>query len=195
MSFLVAYLFFNDGIQTVIVSASLYGKEELGFGDSQLIVTILLVQFVAFLGALLFGRLAAVMGAKKAILLSLGLWTLVIAVAFFLPAKQFALWLCLGVGIVLVQTGQLQVAELVAFFAMATVLRWPMESIGFLFSFLLDARTATDRIFEVFDEDNTIVDQDEPLFQLVPSTWVRGVRHPAPPRRQTAGVCSGSPDA
>lgn len=103
--FLLAYLFFNDGIQTVIVSASLYGKEELGFGDSQLIVTILLVQFVAFLGALLFGRLAAVMGAKKAILLSLGLWTLVIAVAFFLPEKQFAPWLCLGVGIGIVLGG------------------------------------------------------------------------------------------
>ena len=49
-------------------------------------------------------------------------------------------------------------AELIAFFAMATVLRWPMESIGFLFSFTLDARTATDRIFEVFDEENTIID-------------------------------------
>ena len=77
-----------------------------------------------------------------------------------LPDLAFAL--CLGVGIVLVQTGQLQVAELVAFFAMATVLRWPMESIGFLFSVLLDARTATDRIFEVFDEKNTITDPAAP---------------------------------
>lgn len=77
-----------------------------------------------------------------------------------LPEIAFAV--CLGAGIVLTQVGQLQVAELVAFFAMATVLRWPMESIGFLFSFLLDARTATDRIFEVFDEQNTIVDPAEP---------------------------------
>lgn len=77
-----------------------------------------------------------------------------------LPDIAFAV--CLGAGIVLTQLGQLQVAELVAFFAMATVLRWPMESIGFLFSFLLDARTATDRIFEVFDEQNTIVDPAEP---------------------------------
>ncbi len=77
-----------------------------------------------------------------------------------LPEIAFAL--CLGAGIVLVQLGQLQVPELIAFFAMATVLRWPMESIGFLFSFLLDARTATDRIFEVFDEDNTIVDPESP---------------------------------
>jgi ATP-binding cassette subfamily B protein len=74
-----------------------------------------------------------------------------------------ALALCLGAGIVLTSTGELEVAQLFAFFAMAAVLRWPTESIGFLFSFLLDARTATDRIFEVFDEPNTIVDPAEPV--------------------------------
>ncbi|KXZ57132.1 putative multidrug export ATP-binding/permease protein [Microbacterium laevaniformans] len=78
-----------------------------------------------------------------------------------LPEIAFAL--CLGVGIVLQQLGQLGIAELVAFFAMAAVLRWPMESIGFLFSFLLDARTASDRIFEVFDEENTITDPAAPV--------------------------------
>ena len=78
-----------------------------------------------------------------------------------LPDIAFAL--CLGVGILLAQWGELAVSELIAFFAMATVLRWPMESIGFLFSFLLDARTATDRLFEVFDEQNTIVDPAEPV--------------------------------
>ncbi len=78
-----------------------------------------------------------------------------------LPDIAFAL--CLGAGIYLIQLGQLQIAELFAFFAMATVLRWPMESIGFLFSFLLDARTATDRIFEVFDEENPIVDPESPV--------------------------------
>ena len=77
-----------------------------------------------------------------------------------LPDIAFAL--CLGAGIYLVALGQLGVGELVAFFAMTTILRWPVESIGFLFSFLLDARTATDRIFEVFDEQNPIVDPDEP---------------------------------
>lgn len=77
-----------------------------------------------------------------------------------LPDIAFAL--CLGAGIYLTALGQLEGPELIAFFAMATVLRWPMESIGFLFSFLLDARTATDRIFEVFDEPNTIVDPQRP---------------------------------
>lgn len=77
-----------------------------------------------------------------------------------LPDIAFAL--CLGAGIYLAALGQVDSAELLAFFAMATVLRWPMESIGFLFSFMLDARTATDRIFEVFDEENTIVDPAQP---------------------------------
>ncbi|MEZ3159295.1 ABC transporter ATP-binding protein [Microbacterium sp. BWT-B31] len=78
-----------------------------------------------------------------------------------LPDIAFAL--CLGAGVYLNATGQLGIDELFAFFAMATVLRWPMESIGFLFSFLLDARTATDRIFEVFDEDNPITDPPHPI--------------------------------
>ncbi|GAA3016266.1 ABC transporter ATP-binding protein [Microbacterium aurantiacum] len=83
-----------------------------------------------------------------------------------LPDIAFAL--CLGLGIFLVQLGQLETAELVAFFAMAVVLRWPMESIGFLFSFTLDARTATDRIFEVFDEENTITDPAAPATLAAP---------------------------
>ena len=83
-----------------------------------------------------------------------------------LPDIAFAL--CLGAGIYLVAMGQLGVGELVAFFAMTTILRWPVESIGFLFSFLLDARTATDRIFEVFDEQNPIVDPTEPATIAAP---------------------------
>jgi ATP-binding cassette subfamily B protein len=77
-----------------------------------------------------------------------------------LPEIAFAL--CLGVGIYLAVGGELDVAELIAFFAMATVLRWPVDSIGFLFSFLLDTRTATDRIFEVLEEENLITDPESP---------------------------------
>ena len=76
------------------------------------------------------------------------------------PMLAFAV--CLLLGIWLAVLGQLTVGELFAFFAMATALRWPLESLGFLFSFLMDARTATDRIFEVFDEQDTIVDPEHP---------------------------------
>lgn len=73
-----------------------------------------------------------------------------------------AFGLCLLLGIWLVSSDQLTVGELFAFFAMATALRWPLESLGFLFSFLVDTRTATDRVFEVLDEENDIVDPAEP---------------------------------
>ncbi|AWB96128.1 ABC transporter [Agromyces badenianii] len=73
-----------------------------------------------------------------------------------------ALSLCLVVGVWLASQGQLTVGELVAFFATATVLAWPIESIGFMLAFALDARTATDRFFDILDSENTIVDPDEP---------------------------------
>jgi UMF1 family MFS transporter len=101
--FLVAYLFFNDGIQTVISASSVYGAEELKFSSSQLIEIILLVQFVAFGGALLFGRLANHFGAWRVVLNSLALWTLVVTIAFFVPTGGFVIFIGLAVliGIVL----------------------------------------------------------------------------------------------
>ena len=105
LNFLVAYLFFNDGIQTVIASASTYGSEELGFGQSVLIGTILLVQFVAFGGALAFGRLAKRFGAKHTILGGLGIWMVIVTAALFLPEKGLVPFLLLGVAIGVVLGG------------------------------------------------------------------------------------------
>ena len=101
--FLLAYLFYNDGIQTVIASSSVYGAEELKFSSTQLIEIILLVQFVAFGGALVFGRLASRFGAWRVVLNSLVLWTLVVAIAFFVPTGGFLIFVGLAVliGIVL----------------------------------------------------------------------------------------------
>lgn len=76
---------------------------------------------------------------------------------------QIAFGLSLLSGIWLIAQGAIELPELFAFFAMATVLRWPIESIGFLFSFMLDARTATDRVFEIFSETNTITDPERPV--------------------------------
>ncbi|GAA3929973.1 ABC transporter ATP-binding protein [Microbacterium soli] len=79
----------------------------------------------------------------------------------FMP--QIAFGASLITGILLIFAGGIDVAELFAFFAMATVLRWPIESIGFLFSFMLDARTATDRLFDIYREVNTISDPEKPV--------------------------------
>jgi UMF1 family MFS transporter len=103
--FLVAYLFYNDGIQTVIASASVYGEKELGLETSFLILAILVVQFVAFGGALLFGRIAAAWGSKQTILTGLLVWCLVVSAGYFLPAEAPAAFLGLAVGIGLVLGG------------------------------------------------------------------------------------------
>jgi UMF1 family MFS transporter len=105
LTFLLGYLFYNDGIQTVIVSASTYGEKQLGFGTSTLIATILLVQFVAFAGALVFGKAAERLGSRTVILAGLVIWMLVVSTAYFLPAKQLGLFLGLAVGIGLVLGG------------------------------------------------------------------------------------------
>ncbi|MFJ1539795.1 MFS transporter [Micromonospora chalcea] len=101
--FLLAFLVFNDGIQTVITLASQYGTEELRLDQSTLIVTILLVQFLAFGGALALGALAKRIGAWKTVLLSLVLWTGVIIAAFRLPAEAPVPFMILGgcIGLVL----------------------------------------------------------------------------------------------
>jgi UMF1 family MFS transporter len=105
LTFLVAYLFYNDGIQTVIASASVYGEKQLGFDTSVLIATILLVQFVAFFGALLFGRLAASRGSRRVILGGLVMWMLVVTVGYVIPEGSLGLFLALAVGIGLVMGG------------------------------------------------------------------------------------------
>lgn len=105
LTFLVAYLFFNDGIQTVIATSSTYGEKQLGFETEVLIATILLVQFVAFGGALLFGRIATTQGSKKTIVGGLVVWMVVVALAYFLPRDQVVPFLALAVLIGLVLGG------------------------------------------------------------------------------------------
>jgi len=105
LTFLVAYLFYNDGIQTVIGTAAVYGEEELGLSTAVLIATILLVQFVAFAGALLFGRLAERRGAISLIRAGLVLWMLVVGVGFLLPRGQVLPFVGLAVAIGIVMGG------------------------------------------------------------------------------------------
>ncbi|MFA3836665.1 MULTISPECIES: MFS transporter [Streptomyces] len=103
LSFLLAYLVYNDGIQTVISQASVYGSEELGLDQSTLIVAVLLVQVLAVAGALAMGRLARTYGAKNTILGSLIAWTVTIGAGYFLPsgAPVWFFVLAAGIGLVL----------------------------------------------------------------------------------------------
>jgi UMF1 family MFS transporter len=80
--FLVAYLLYNDGIQTVISLSSQFGSEELGMTAAELPQLFLMVQFVAFFGALAFGMLARRIGAKRSIIISLVIWSGVVIYAY-----------------------------------------------------------------------------------------------------------------
>jgi UMF1 family MFS transporter len=97
--FLLAYLFFNDGVQTVIASASIYGTEELGLQSESMIVAIVIVQIVAIAGALFTGRLAGSIGAYKTIYYSLSVWIVVIIAGYFLPAGKATLFFILAAAI------------------------------------------------------------------------------------------------
>ncbi|HWU09869.1 MAG TPA: MFS transporter, partial [Streptomyces sp.] len=98
-------LVYNDGIQTVISQASLYGSEELGLDQTTLITAVLLVQVLAVAGALGTGRLARRYGAKRTILASLAVWTLILAAAYVLPAGAPLFFYALAAAIGLVMGG------------------------------------------------------------------------------------------
>ncbi|HRW20067.1 MAG TPA: MFS transporter [Dermatophilaceae bacterium] len=103
--FLLAYLFFNDGIQTVIGNSSLYGIVELEFPQTTVLAIFLFVQFTAFFGARFFGSVAARIGAWRTVLYGIGVWTLIVITAFFVPAKSLVLFLALAFAIGMVLGG------------------------------------------------------------------------------------------
>lgn len=105
LMFLGAYLLYNDGVQTVITQASVYGAEELGMEQTTLITAVLLVQVLAVAGALLMGRLAERYGAKRTILGSLVAWTATVGAGYFLPAGVPVWFFVLAAGIGLVLGG------------------------------------------------------------------------------------------
>jgi UMF1 family MFS transporter len=80
--FLAAYLIYNDGIETVIVMASIFGAQVLGMETEEIILFFLMIQGIAFFGSLLFGFLADVIGNKKAVMISLAIWSLIVIWAF-----------------------------------------------------------------------------------------------------------------
>jgi UMF1 family MFS transporter len=82
--FLLAFLFYNDGIQTIIVVAAIFAREELGLSQGTILACFLMIQFVAMPGTLLFGRIAEVSGPKRAIYLTLFLFILVTIYAYFM---------------------------------------------------------------------------------------------------------------
>jgi UMF1 family MFS transporter len=99
--FLIAFMLYNDGIQTVINMATIYGKEELKLTTTHLMLTLLTIQIVAILGALAFSKLAGWIGAKRAVMVTLFLWSCVVVYAYFIHTATEYFVLGIVVGIVL----------------------------------------------------------------------------------------------
>lgn len=74
LRFLIAYFLYNDGVQTVVATASIFAAAELGFPPTKLIMLFLLIQGTGFLGALLAGRIADRFGHKPTILVQVAGW-------------------------------------------------------------------------------------------------------------------------
>lgn len=112
LKFLLAYFLYNDGIQTVIAVSATFAAAPLIQGglnldQETLTATILMIQFVAFGGALLWGKLAKWMGAKQSVVLSLVVWSGVVIYSYFgLYGENVAIqFLILGIFIALVMGG------------------------------------------------------------------------------------------
>lgn len=101
--FLAAYLFYNDGIQTVATLAPTFGVHELQLEQDVIILVVLMVQFVAFCGALLLGAMARRWGAKRVVLGSLVCWVGVSGAGYLLQVGAVGQFFALGfvMGIVL----------------------------------------------------------------------------------------------
>ncbi len=82
LKFLVAYLLYNDAVQSIIALAGQFGSDELGIKMGTLTLAILMVQFVAFAGAMAFDQIAQRVTAQRAILLALVIWTGVLIYAY-----------------------------------------------------------------------------------------------------------------
>ena len=94
--FIVAFLFYNDGVLTVIKITPVFASETLDLSTTTIAAVFVVIQLVAFFGALAFGWLAEKIGAKRAILVSIAGWTLVTFSGYFLPVGQAGTFLVVG---------------------------------------------------------------------------------------------------
>jgi UMF1 family MFS transporter len=103
--FLIAYLIYEDGVNTVIVFSSIFAATTLGFKPQELIGLYLVVQITALIGAFFMAKPIDSLGPKKVVILSLLMWTSVSIIAFFISSKgHFWLLSCIaGLGLGTIQ--------------------------------------------------------------------------------------------
>jgi UMF1 family MFS transporter len=101
--FIVAFIIYNSGTGTVIAVSGPYAEDTLGLEIQTIAFAFLLVQFIAFFGALMFGAISGKTGPKAAIMIALVVWTALAFAAYFIPEGSSAGFLALAsvVGFVL----------------------------------------------------------------------------------------------
>lgn len=97
--FLLAYFFYIDGVHTVIKLSTSYGTD-LGIDSTQLVLALLVTQFVAFPSAIIYGRLGKRVGTKRMLLVGVVAYCLIVGFAAFFLRSAFEFWiLAIAVGL------------------------------------------------------------------------------------------------
>ncbi len=108
--YLIAYIIFNDGIQTVIAVSTSFAADELDAEAETLLLLVLMIQFAAIPGAMGFGRWAEVIGAKKALTINLVVWAGLVIYAYAFLTSITQLWI-MGAVLALVLGGSQSIAR------------------------------------------------------------------------------------
>lgn len=107
--FLLGFLIYNEGIQTVLSQASNFAKDALKMTASELALLVLAIQFASLPGALAVGRLADRLGQKPALMICLAIWSALLVAGFFVTRKA-EFWV-LGMVVALVMGGTQSVSR------------------------------------------------------------------------------------
>lgn len=83
--YLAAFFFYNMGVQTVMLAATLYGKSELNIPTTNLIIAILIIQLVAVPGAYLIAKLSEKIGNFRALMFTIFFWIVLCVVGYTIP--------------------------------------------------------------------------------------------------------------
>lgn len=83
--YLGAFFFYNMGVQTVMLAATLYGKSELNIPTTNLIIAILIIQLVAIPGAYLIAKLSDMIGNFRALMITVSIWIVLCIIGYLLP--------------------------------------------------------------------------------------------------------------
>lgn len=99
--YLISFFIYNMGVQTIMLVAALFGTKELGLESSQLITTILIIQFVAIAGAFIFSNISGRFGNFIALGIALVLWVFICIAAYYVYTPMEFYGLAFAVGMVM----------------------------------------------------------------------------------------------